>query len=221
MRRFAREQGTTYFSILLAGFVAFLGRSARSDDVAVSTGFHGRFHPGTKDTIGDFSNNIVVRGRLTEQSTFRKLSRDIGHQIQEGIRHDHLHQSHFASIANFEQSTAKVPFLPVKFSEGPENAESIDLDGLQVNSRPRTADTTYLLTDVIVRSFGNQTRLEIATPVRLYSEAWVKRMIDGYLQFLRGAVSAPDDPIRQMPNWRIAAQGRRRTKRRLTRSIPG
>ena len=70
---FARQQGATPFMVLLASFQALLSRYSGQQDVCVGTPVAGRNRVEIEGLIGFFVNQLVIRGRLDGDPTFRAL----------------------------------------------------------------------------------------------------------------------------------------------------
>ncbi|HKH47568.1 MAG TPA: amino acid adenylation domain-containing protein [Thermoanaerobaculia bacterium] len=73
VQRLGREEGTTLFMTLLAGFVLLLSRSGAGEDVVVGTDLVGRNRIELDGILGFFVNNLVLRTDLSGNPTFREL----------------------------------------------------------------------------------------------------------------------------------------------------
>ncbi|HEY0739205.1 MAG TPA: condensation domain-containing protein, partial [Herpetosiphonaceae bacterium] len=69
----SRQQGTTLFMTLLAGWYVLLARYSGQSDLAVGTPIAGRTQPETEPLIGFFINTLVLRTSLAGSPTFRAL----------------------------------------------------------------------------------------------------------------------------------------------------
>ncbi|HEX2090982.1 MAG TPA: amino acid adenylation domain-containing protein, partial [Longimicrobiaceae bacterium] len=88
LRALARREGTTLFTVLLAGFQALLARYAGTEDVLVGTPVAGRTRLETESLIGFFVNTLVVRTDLSADPTAREL---VG-RVRERVMGAHAHQ---------------------------------------------------------------------------------------------------------------------------------
>ncbi|HZI03336.1 MAG TPA: condensation domain-containing protein, partial [Archangium sp.] len=68
-----QREGVTPFMALLAGFQSLLSRYSGQTDVVVGTDIAGRTHADTEGLIGFFINQLVMRGDLSGDPTFREL----------------------------------------------------------------------------------------------------------------------------------------------------
>ncbi|HEY2736987.1 MAG TPA: condensation domain-containing protein, partial [Thermoanaerobaculia bacterium] len=70
LRGLARQQGTTLFLVLLAGFEALLLRHTGQDDLLVGTATANRSRPGSEGLIGLFADTLVLRAELAGDPGF-------------------------------------------------------------------------------------------------------------------------------------------------------
>ncbi|WP_205526042.1 condensation domain-containing protein, partial [Pyxidicoccus trucidator] len=68
-----QREGVTSFMALLAGFQSLLSRYSGQTDIVVGTDIAGRTHADTEGLIGFFVNQLVMRGDLSGDPSFREL----------------------------------------------------------------------------------------------------------------------------------------------------
>ncbi|WP_240357202.1 condensation domain-containing protein, partial [Myxococcus eversor] len=69
----SRREGATPFMVLLAAYQVVLTRYAGQEEVVVGFPIAGRTHAETEGLIGYFANTLVLRGRVSEEESFREL----------------------------------------------------------------------------------------------------------------------------------------------------
>jgi amino acid adenylation domain-containing protein/non-ribosomal peptide synthase protein (TIGR01720 family) len=73
LERLARQEGTTLFITVLAGFVALLHRYSGQDEIVVGSPIANRNRRELEEMIGFFVNTLVLRMDLSGARTFREL----------------------------------------------------------------------------------------------------------------------------------------------------
>ncbi|WP_052517558.1 amino acid adenylation domain-containing protein [Archangium violaceum] len=73
LEELARQEGSSLFMVLLAGFQALLGRWSGQDDIVVGTPVAGRTRAEVEGLIGLFVNTLVLRTDVSGAPTFREL----------------------------------------------------------------------------------------------------------------------------------------------------
>jgi amino acid adenylation domain-containing protein len=77
LREFSRQEGTTLFMTLMAGFHALLRRYTGQNDILVGTPIAGRSHVELEPLIGFLVNMIPIRTSFTDSLTFRDLVKQV------------------------------------------------------------------------------------------------------------------------------------------------
>jgi Condensation domain len=75
LRDLAREQRTTLFAVLLAGYFAQLHRATGQPDITVASLFANRSRPETQGTVGFLANMVMLRARRADVGDLRELIR--------------------------------------------------------------------------------------------------------------------------------------------------
>lgn len=73
VQQMARESSATPYMVLLTAYFVLLSRLSGQSDVLVGTPTSGRLQRQYRNAIGNFVNTVVVRGEITETSTYREL----------------------------------------------------------------------------------------------------------------------------------------------------
>lgn len=76
-RELARQEGTTPFVVLLAGFHALIHRATGSADTVIGTAMAGRTRVEEEDVVGPFLNILPIRAAGLDRSSFRDLVRQL------------------------------------------------------------------------------------------------------------------------------------------------
>ncbi len=90
VREFARERGTTMFTVLLAAWQALLHRWTRDDDLLVAVPAAGRSGAAWEDTVGCFMNPVLLRARLGDRPGFGALVERTRETVLEALQHQEM-----------------------------------------------------------------------------------------------------------------------------------
>ncbi|MFI1202590.1 acyltransferase domain-containing protein [Streptomyces sp. NPDC020883] len=77
LREFARREGVSLSTVVLAGFFATLNRAAGVEDSVLATAIAQRAEAGWESAIGYYLNTVLVRARPAGDRSFRDLLREV------------------------------------------------------------------------------------------------------------------------------------------------
>ncbi|HEV2846525.1 MAG TPA: condensation domain-containing protein, partial [Thermoanaerobaculia bacterium] len=187
-----RREGATLFMVLLAAFQTLLARHSGQDDLAVGTPIAGRNRVEIEELIGVFVNNLVLRGGLAGDPTFREMLV----RVRETALAAYLHQDvPFEKLVDElapERSLAHSPLFQVMLVLQNAPTESLEIEDLRllpVDVETATAkfDLTFNLSE---HEGGLAGLIEYATD--LYDAATVDRLIAHFERLLAGMVEEPE-----------------------------
>ncbi|HEY4575607.1 MAG TPA: condensation domain-containing protein, partial [Thermoanaerobaculia bacterium] len=194
-----RREGATLFMVLLAAFQAVLARASGQDDLAVGTPVAGRNRVEVEGLIGFFVNNLVLRGDLSGDPTFRELlgrtrEAELAAQGHQDVPFEKLVEELVA-----ERSLAHAPLVQVVIALQNEPFGRLEIQGLRL--RPVTLETAVAKFDLTLnleeQGGGLAGMIEYATD--LYDAATVDRLIAGCERLLAAAVAGPDRRLSELP----------------------
>lgn len=87
IRKTARAEQTTPFTVMLSIYYLLLHRESGDTDLAVSSPFANRVRPEVMRTVGFFANMLVLRTRLRNGSTFAHLIRNTSSTVNAALAH--------------------------------------------------------------------------------------------------------------------------------------
>ncbi|MEU6078361.1 amino acid adenylation domain-containing protein [Micromonospora sp. NPDC047074] len=192
----ARRAGATPFMVLLAAFVALLGRYTGARDLAVGTPSSGRDRPEVERLIGFFVNTLVLRVDLSGVSSFADLLarvRDVTLDAQ--ARAAVPFEKIVAELAP-ERDPSRNPLFDVMFELQPEPGAGPDLPGVAVEQVPVAWPIAKFDLMLSVRPAGGgglRCGFEYATA--LFDRDTVRRLAGQYARLLTAAVADPDRPL--------------------------
>ncbi|MBM7114700.1 non-ribosomal peptide synthase/polyketide synthase [Archangium primigenium] len=194
-----QREGTTPFMALLAGFQTLLSRYSGQTDIVVGTDIAGRTHADTEGLIGFFINQLVMRGDLSGDPTFRELLGRARHTALGAYAHQDVPFEELVRELNPERSLAHAPLFQVKLVLQNAPTSEVRLPGLTVRSAESgTGAAKFDLTLAIHETAeGLSCLCEYSTD--LYEADTIARMFDHLQVLLEAAASHPEQRLSALP----------------------
>jgi hypothetical protein len=129
LRALAKSRGVTLFSTLLAAFRVALFRWAGATDVVVGTPVAGRTTTAVRETMGYFSGNVPLRGRLDPDQPFDAALAE----LHRGVVDDFARAMPFAELASAvggDEQARRHPVFDVRFAVQNHPFPGIDIPGI-------------------------------------------------------------------------------------------
>ncbi|WP_299497346.1 condensation domain-containing protein, partial [uncultured Shewanella sp.] len=197
LRRFAKTQGTTLYTVLLSGFYVLLSRLSGQEDLVIGTPSDNRHHPQTQDLIGFFVNSLALRVVLDPTQSFDKLIKQVHQTVSEGKVHQELPFEKLVAEMSLERDASRHPLFQVMFSvQGfgqhqshsklPFTPASLDIDSYT----PAKFDLSLFIDDS-----QPQLRGQWEYALSLFKETTINRFSDMYQRLMYALVTEPQLPL--------------------------
>ena len=197
----ARQEQTSLFMVLQAGFAALLTRLGAGNDIPIGSPIAGRTDSSLDDLIGFFVNTLVLRTDTSGNPSFRELIARIRTTNLAAYGNQDLPFERLVETLNPARSLARHPLFQVMLAFQNDLEVSIELPGLTTRSEP--VDTASAKFDLLLNlserrepdgsPAGINGVLEYATD--LFDRTSVEVMAGRLVRLLETAVAAPDTPI--------------------------
>lgn len=196
LRQLSRSSGATLYMTLLAAFKVLLYRYSGVEDIGIGTQVAGRTQPDMEGLMGFFVNSMVLRSRLYDSLSFRKLLGQLTKTTLDAYEHQDLPFEKVVEAVTTERGKGKNPLFRVVFN--------IDMDLVASTStmgkvellqwHQETGKVKYdLMMTVVVTGLGLTCHLEY--DIGLYKEETVDRLLRHYSQLLQQIAADADEPI--------------------------
>ena len=199
LHELSRNNGTTLFMTLLAGFGVLLSRYSGQDDLIIGLPVASRNRPEVEGLIGLFANTLPVRLRFSEERTFAKFLEYTKDIALAAFAHQDVPFERMVEVLRPDRSLSYDPIVQVYFilqnapNEGL-NLEGLSLKHIETNSKTAKGDLFFSLAE---RNGGLHGRMEYNTD--LFDAASIERLLLHYEVLLEAAVAAPGTPVSQLP----------------------
>jgi hypothetical protein len=115
LKELSRQEGTTLFMTLLAGFKALLSRYTGQPDIVVGTPIANRTRAELEGLIGFFVNTLVLRSTVEIEGTFRDLLRQVREVTLGAYAHQDLPFEKLVEELQPERNLSWNPLFQVMF----------------------------------------------------------------------------------------------------------
>jgi len=196
VRNLAREERATPFMVLLAAFQALLGRASGQDDVVVGTPTAGRDMPDTENLVGCFINNLVIRGRLNDKTTFRELVRAARMTVLGALSHQHVPYMRLVQELKPSRSGGQANLFNVLFQlNNVPVAETGETAGVHISRFELGAGAAEADVALTCSMTGRGLEASCAVSLDHYEDGTARLVLDQYAAFLEQAVASPDASV--------------------------
>ena len=136
LRALSRQQGSTLFMTMLAGFMALLHRYTGEEDIAVGTFFANRRQSESESLIGMILNNVVIRASLDANPTAREFITTVRNLVLEGANYQDVPFDRVVEAVQPKRDLSMNPLFQVMFSFHDEPMPEEGIEGLDVKLTP-------------------------------------------------------------------------------------
>ncbi|WP_370644037.1 amino acid adenylation domain-containing protein [Myxococcus sp. RHSTA-1-4] len=199
LRTLCRRESATPFMAVMAAFQVLLHRYTGETDLVVGTDIANRNHLGTEGLIGFFINQLVMRGDLAGDPTFRALLRQTRRTALDAYAHQDLPFEELVKALNPERSVGYSPLFQVKLILQNAPGSDLELPGLVLKEEASTTNTArFDMTWVVAETErGLECLCEYSTD--LYEQSTISRMREHLRELLVGAVARPEEHVSRLP----------------------
>ena len=195
----AAEEGTTPFTVLLAGLRAVLARWSGQEDVVIGAPVAGRGRTEVEGLIGFFVNTLPLRGYVRADDTFRALLRREKAAALAAFDHQDLPFERIVEELRIPRDLSRNPVFQVSLMLQNTRAEAERLAGIVIAPLQVEHDTARfdLAFDLYEEEDGG-IRIETEYATDLFEHATVGRMVAHLKRLLGHAAAQPDARVARL-----------------------
>ncbi len=206
LRGLSRDAGASLFMTLLAAFMTLLQRITGQRDVVVGSPIANRNRREIEELIGFFVNNLVLRGDLSANPTFRELLARIREISLGAYAHQDLPFERLVEELQPERDMAVNPLFQVSFALQNAPEFNVELPGLVVSSMELDIDTdtsaqVRLDLELHLWKVGGAMSGVFAYNTALLDATTLGRLANHLQTLLRGIVAEPERRLAALSLW--------------------
>ena len=202
LKLFSRAHDATLYMTLLAAWQVLLHRYSGQDDIVVGSPMANRDDPALEPMIGCFVNNVMMRGRLGSNPSFREFLAQTSTAVLAAFDNREVPFDRIVESIRHERSTGHSPLFQAMFTlqsfpRAPTQPKGLRLELLAPDEAATEAARFDITMEVEERKNGLQVVYEYSTD--LFDESTIARMHGQFAEVLRQLVAAPDLRVRDIP----------------------
>ncbi|MDG2156241.1 MAG: non-ribosomal peptide synthase/polyketide synthase, partial [Gammaproteobacteria bacterium] len=206
LKEIARDNGCTFYMVLLAAFNVLLYRYSGQDDLVVGTPIAGRRRSELDGLVGFFINTLVLRSDASGQPTFLDFLERVRKTALGAYASQELPFEKLVDELQPVRDMSHTPLFQVMFilQNAPWDAENFE----ELKARPvplQFGTAKFDLTlSMAERKDGLEAYFEFNTD--LYEKATVERMLDHLEVLAAGIIENPQQQINELPLLKVSEQ---------------
>ncbi|WP_164020355.1 non-ribosomal peptide synthase/polyketide synthase [Pyxidicoccus trucidator] len=194
-----QREGVTSFMALLAGFQSLLSRYSGQTDIVVGTDIAGRTHADTEGLIGFFVNQLVMRGDLSGDPSFRELLSRTRQAALGAYAHQDVPFEELVRVLNPERNLAHAPIFQVKLVLQNAPAAELRVQGLTFRGAENDTGSSKFDLTLSVQDGAEGLACICNYSTDLYDVGTMDRMLEHLQVLLEAAVANPDTRLSALP----------------------
>ncbi|MGK5048997.1 amino acid adenylation domain-containing protein [Janthinobacterium sp. GB4P2] len=212
IRQFAKAQGVTPYTVLLAIFKIQLFRYTEQSDISVGSSVDQRSAGEFHDTMGYLVNQVVIRSSINADASITDVLLQLRESCQGAWEHQDYPFSRLVEQLRPERSNSRSPLFDVMFgflrASHPSGigqlacqvpGQSIDLGGLRFASRPLPRQATQFDLMLTVMDSGEHLTACWEFDNALFRESSIQRMHGHFMTLLQSAIADPMVTVGSVP----------------------
>ena len=217
LKRLSQQQGVTLFMNLLAIFDTLLHWYTAQDDIVVGTDIANRNPPQTRELIGFFVNQLVLRVNLSGNPTFEALLARVRQVALEAYAHQEVPFDKLVEVLNPERTLGRTPLFQVKLVLQNAPISPLILPGLSTTVREIDSQTAKydLLLNLTETEAGLVGWIEYSTD--LFESASIVQLLVYFETLLQAVVKQPQLQLSELKEILTQADNRQQLVQRQAR----
>jgi amino acid adenylation domain-containing protein len=195
---FARDESSTHFMALLAGWQMLLHRYTQQNDIIVGTPTGRRYLADSEGMIGLFINNMVLRADFSSAPTFRELLAQVRKTTIDAFTHDELPFEDLVAALRLERTAGVSPLFQHLFIHRNATHSRWELPGLKVTPYAMHVGGSKFDLTLSMLEEGPHLSGTLEYSHDLFERDSVERIAGHYVALLGSAIENPDLPIAQL-----------------------
>jgi amino acid adenylation domain-containing protein len=213
LNKLSQSWGGTLFMTLLTAFNVLLYRYSGQADLLVSFASTGRGQAELEQSIGFFSNTLLLRTKLDGNPTFRELADRVRLDCVEAYSHQDVPFEKLVEELPSEQRLDRSPLFQVKFALNPPWSNGRGMAAVELPDLTITSLFGYI--------YHGQTKYDLILVMReqdeglgmvfdynadMFEASTIDRMLGHFQTLLEGIVANPDRSISELPLLTVPEQ---------------
>ncbi|MFS1524192.1 amino acid adenylation domain-containing protein [Microbulbifer sp. 2304DJ12-6] len=195
LKQVAKQQGTTFYSVMLAIYNLLMAIYSGSRDIPIGTPVANRTHPQIQQLVGYFVNTIVLRNHVDYGLSFREFLAKVKTSVLEGQSNQDLPFNVLLEELKIETSNSFAPLYQFSFVFN--NAEDIsrELAGQADQYTDNDGIVSHAAKDDLslqIKEWVDGLNVKLTYKVDLFKAETIERMIKHFIHLSAVVAEKPD-----------------------------
>ncbi|WP_243746213.1 condensation domain-containing protein, partial [Tahibacter aquaticus] len=195
----ARRHDASLFMLLQAAFALLVARWSGESDIVIGTPIAGRLHPDVEPLIGFFVNTLVLRSDLSANPTFEQLLAQARATALAAYEHQEIPFEMLVDELKPARSLAHAPLFQLMFTLQNNEQSALVLPGLSLAPLASRQVPAKFDLELAASESAQGLKLSWNYAKSLFDAATIARLGDSFGRLLQGIVTAPQQPVLQLP----------------------
>ncbi|HEU4322319.1 MAG TPA: amino acid adenylation domain-containing protein, partial [Roseiflexaceae bacterium] len=195
VRRVGRQQGTTLFMTLLAGYLVLLHQASDQDDILIGFPVSGRALPGSEQMVGYCSHQVVLRSVLDGAPDFAAFLASVKRELLDVYEHQDLPFATLLNRLKLERDPSRSPLIAVSFNLE-RTTPMPQMAGLAVTYVSSPLGFAEYDAHLNVTELDDRLLVEIDYNTDLFDAATARALLDRFGTLLGQAAADTHTPVR-------------------------
>ncbi len=198
LRNISRTEDISVFATVLGAFGIQLQKYSGENDINVGLPVAYRPHSKLENIFGMFVNTVVVRFRLSEDSTFRTVIHDTSEAALNAIAHQDLPFEKVVELVNPDRSSKANPLFQVGFTWQNNIDAPFSLEGIKSESVNSSDGTSIFDISFYMWENGDHIEGNMEYNIDLLTHETMIRFRDSFINMLETVTEEPDRLISEV-----------------------
>jgi amino acid adenylation domain-containing protein len=198
LRKLAREEGTTLFTVMLAAYHVWLHRYTGQTDLIVGTPAANRDRSEVQALLGYFLNPLPIRTQLNGNNSFRAIVRQVRETLLGAFSHADLPFEQMVEVAVKEREAGQQPLVQAMFVLLEEGLSPLRLDHAQCRIIPMETKTSKSDLMLSIQAVGEVWDCQLEYATDLFTADGAAIMARHLAELFRSVAENPQELISRL-----------------------
>lgn len=194
----SQNNDVTLFMFLQSAFASLLSGYSNQQDIVMGTAIAGRIHRDVEPLIGFFVNDLVLRTKLSGDSTFAQLLQQNKQMLLDAYSHQHVPFEMLVEALCPERNLRHNPIVQIKFDMNNTEQSKLDLADIEIESVKQSSNYSRYDLYLLINETANSLSLNWRYSTDLFFPETIARLSDNFIQLLTNLVDNIDKPLSQI-----------------------
>lgn len=201
LKRIGGQSGATLFTVLLAGFEAYLCRITGQSDLVVGIPAAGQSATGRTTLVGHCVNILPLRGQIDSRGSFSSLLESVRSAMLDAYENQrYTFGSLIQTLPQTTRDPSRIPLIPILFNiDQATNEDGFPVEGInaEFSANPRHFENFEITLNV--SSSADRVVFQCTYNTNLFDTETIRSRLREYEALLQSVTQDPDQAVNLLP----------------------